>query len=72
MLRCETAVQWPRRAFLMQHEDFLTRSATTMELSIQGQELLAREIACAVRRLWRRLALAGTWVLTPRRSTLGG
>lgn len=56
----------------MQHEDFLTRSATTMELSIQGQELLAREIACAVRRLWRRLALAGTWVLTPRRSTLGG
>jgi hypothetical protein len=39
----------------MQSDDFLSGCANTMELSIQGQQLLARDIACALRRLWRRL-----------------
>ena len=39
----------------MQHDDFLTGCANTLELSIKGQELMARDIAEALRRLWRRL-----------------
>lgn len=40
----------------MQNDDFLTGCANTMELSIKGQQLLARELACALRRMWRRIA----------------
>ena len=36
----------------MQHDDFLTGCANTLELSIKGQELLAQDLAQAVRRLW--------------------
>jgi len=39
----------------MQNDDFLTGCATTMDLSIKGQQLLAQDIACAVRRLWQRI-----------------
>ena len=42
----------------MQHDDFLTGCANTLELSIKGQELLAQDLAQAVRRLWRRMVPA--------------
>jgi hypothetical protein len=39
----------------MQPDDFLTGCAKTMELSIQGQQLLMRELFGAIRCRWRRL-----------------
>lgn len=39
----------------MQHDDFLTGCANTLELSIKGQELLAQDLAQALRRLWHRV-----------------
>lgn len=42
----------------MQHDDFLTGCANTLEMSIKGQELLARDLTRSLRRQWRR------WVRT--------
>ena len=39
----------------MQHDDFLTGCANTLELSIKGQELLAQDLAQALRQFWRRV-----------------
>jgi hypothetical protein len=41
----------------MQNDDFLSGCARTMELSIKGQQLLTRDMACGLRRLWRRMTL---------------
>jgi hypothetical protein len=38
----------------MHQPDFWTRYAETMELSIEGERLIAIEIADAMRTLWRR------------------
>lgn len=52
----------------MQNDDFLSGCANTMELSIKGQQLLARDVACGLRRLWRRMTLwaDGTGPVLPR------
>lgn len=47
-------------------QDFLTGCANTLELSIQGQELLAREIADAIRNAWRALAQASERIMIHR------
>ena len=55
----------------MQHDDFLTGCANTLELSIKGQELLAQDLAQAVRRLWRLVFPASGSALA-RQPDLGG
>jgi hypothetical protein len=42
----------------MQEPDFWTASAETMALTIEGNRLIAREMADMLRRLWRRVGLA--------------
>ena len=42
----------------MQEPDFWTASAETMELTIEGNRLIAREVANLLRRLWRRAGSA--------------
>jgi len=56
----------PRRTILMQHDDFLTHCARTLELSIQGQHLLAEEIVQAIRRLWHQVAQASERMFVDR------
>lgn len=50
----------------MQHDDFLTHCARTLELSIQGQHLLAEEIVQAIRRLWHQVAQASERMFVDR------
>lgn len=52
----------------MQNDDFLSGCARTMELSIKGQQLLAQDMACGLRRLWRWMFLwaDGTGPVLPR------
>ena len=52
----------------MQNDDFLSGCANTMELSIKGQQLLTQDMACGLRRLWRRMVLwaDGTGPVLPR------
>lgn len=52
----------------MQSDDFLSGCANTMELSIKGQQLLAQDMACGLRRLWRWMFLwaDGTGPVLPR------
>lgn len=50
----------------MQHDDFLSQCARTLELSIQGQHLLAEEIMQEVRRLWRQIAQASERLFVDR------
>ncbi len=38
----------------MQEPDFWTSCAEAMELSVEGNRLIANELADAVRKLWRR------------------
>ncbi len=48
----------------MHNPDFWATSAEAMELTIEGNRLIAREIADLVRTLWHRLGAALTAMVT--------
>ena len=52
----------------MQNPDFWTQSGQAMELTIEGNRLIAQAIAERARDLWHRLgnALAGPWATESR------
>jgi hypothetical protein len=50
----ETSFRFLERTANMYEPDFWARSAEAMELSIEGNRLIAHEIAGLVRRLWQR------------------
>jgi hypothetical protein len=44
----------------MQEPDFWAASAEAMELTVEGNRLIAREVADMLRNLWHRLSIALT------------
>jgi hypothetical protein len=52
----------------MQEPDFWTQTAEAMELTIEGNRLIAQEIAASARDLWHRMGQTLTaWLRTEQR-----